>query len=79
MTQPEKFLDKHDKHTASRIINKIEGALGENPVPHNATTITGEHGVFRVRIGNYRALYRIDYSSKKIVVMKLDKRSRVYD
>ena len=77
--QPEKFLRKADKQIALRIVNKIEDALSANPVPHNATTIVGEHGVYRIRIGDYRVLYRVNYSDSNIVVVKIDKRSRVYD
>ena len=76
--QPEKFLQKLDKHIALRILSKIEDALSVNPVPHNAATIVGEHGVYRIRIGDYRVLYRVNYSDNKIVVIKIDKRSRVY-
>ena len=78
-SHPEKFLKKVDKNIALRIINKIEDALSANPVPHNATTIVGEHGVYRIRIGDYRVLYRVDYANNKVVVIKIDKRSRVYD
>ena len=77
--QPDKFLSKVDKHIALRLMNKIETTLAENPVPHNAKTIVGEHGVFRIRIGDYRALYRIDYIKNKIIVFKLDKRPVVYE
>jgi mRNA interferase RelE/StbE len=76
--QPEKFLSKLDKHISIRITTKVEDALTDNPVPHNATTIVGEHGVYRVRIGDYRALYRVDYTNKKVIIIKLDKRPRVY-
>lgn len=77
--QPEKFLEKLDKHITERIIDKIESILADNPVPHNATTIEGEHGVFRIRIGDFRVLYRINYQENKLIVVKVDKRSRVYD
>lgn len=77
--QPEKFLKKLDKHISLRIENKIEDALTGNPVPHNAVTIAGERGVYRIRIGDYRALYLIDYKNKKIVIVKVDKRPRVYN
>ena len=77
--QPEKFLIKVDKHIAARLIGKIETALAENPVPHNAKTIVGEHGTFRIRVGDYRALYRVDYANNKIIIFKLDKRATVYD
>ena len=77
--QPEKFLEKLDNHIAERIIDKIESALVDNPVPHNAITIEGGHGIFRIRIGDFRVLYRINYETNKIIVVKIDKRSRVYD
>ena len=76
--QPEKFLEKLDKHIAARIVDKIEATLSNNPVPHNAVAIEGEHGVFRIRIGDFRALYRINYQENKLIVVKVDKRSKVY-
>lgn len=75
--QPKKFLKKSDKHIAKRLIDKID-TLGDNPVPSDAKAIVGKHGVFRIRIGDYRVLYRINYSENKIIIVKLDKRPRVY-
>lgn len=76
--QPEKFLKELDKSISLRIINKIEVTLTIKTVPHNATTIVGEHGVYRIRIGDFRVLYRVDYEKSKIIIIKIDKRSRVY-
>jgi len=76
--QPLEFLKGIDKHLAKRILDKIDKMLVNNPVPHNAKTIVGEHGVFRIRMGGYRALYRVNYQEKRVVVVKLDKRSRIY-
>lgn len=77
--QPLDFLKKSDKHIALRLINKIEETLTNNPVPHHAVAIVGEHNVFRIRIGDYRSIYRINHQNNKIIIIKLDKRSRVYD
>jgi len=77
--QPLRFLKLQDKHIVQRILDKIDELLLDNPVPHNAVAIVGEHGAFRIRIGDYRALYRVNYKEKKIVVFKLDKRPRAYD
>ena len=76
--QPRKFLLKLDKHIAARINDKIESTLSNNPVPSDAKTIIGERGVFRIRIGDYRILYRISYQQNKIIIVKIDKRARVY-
>ncbi len=48
--QPQKFLEKIPKHIAGRIIDKVEESLHSNPVPHDAKSIVGEHGVFRLRL-----------------------------
>lgn len=73
-----KFLKKLDKNISKRILDKIKQILKEDIIPHNVKAIVGKHGVFRIRIGDYRALYRINYQNKKIVVFKIDKRSKVY-
>ena len=76
--QPLKFFKKTDKHICRRILDKIESILPNDPIPHDAKPIVGEHGVFRIRVGNNRVLYRINYLRKKIIIFKLDKRSKVY-
>lgn len=78
-TQPQKFLRKLDKQFSRRIIDKLEGTLPDDSVPHDAKAIVGEHGVFRLRIGDFRILYRIDHTQNKIVIAKIDKREAVYD
>ena len=34
---------------------------------------------FRIRIGKHRVLYRINYEEKRIIIVKIDKRDKVYD
>lgn len=77
--QPEKFLRKLPQQQALRIMDTIERTLADNPVPASAKTIIGEHGVFRIRVGSYRALYRIDHGARTIVIVKIDRRERVYE
>ncbi len=76
--QPEHFLQKCDKSIFDRITFKIKSLLENTLVPHQAKVLVGEQNVFRIRIGDYRALYRVDQGSKKIIIVKLDKRSRIY-
>jgi mRNA interferase RelE/StbE len=71
--QPKKFLKKLDRHISDRIIEKVDEALETNPIPHNAKAIVGKHGVFRIRVGSYRVLYRINYEENKVIVFKIDK------
>lgn len=76
--QAEKFLEKLEKPTAKRIVDKIEEKLTNEAVPKDAKTVIGEHGVFRIRIGDYRALYRINYHDSKIIIFKIGERESVY-
>ena len=40
----------------------------------------GEPGLtYRSRLGDYRALYEINYVKQRIKITKIDKRSRAYD
>lgn len=76
----QKFLDKLDHHLRERIENTLK-RLENNPVPRDARFIGRESGekIFRYRIGDYRALYSINENKKVILVIKIDKRPRVYD
>jgi len=77
--QAKKFLKKLDKNIAERIYNKI-GNLKNHPVPNDAKFIERDKfkdKIFRYRIRNYRALYKL--KEKIILISKIDKRPRVYN
>lgn len=77
-SQPKKYLKRLEKDLVIRIVNKIGSTLSLHPIPSDAKPIVGEHGVYRFRIGDYRALYRVDYQQEKVIIFKIDKRSRIY-
>jgi mRNA interferase RelE/StbE len=72
-----KFLKTTDKVIAQRIIEKIE-KLTEDPIIHDTKRVEGSKGLFRVRVGDYRILYEVDYGNNLIGIIKIDKRTRVY-
>jgi mRNA-degrading endonuclease RelE of RelBE toxin-antitoxin system len=77
--QPEQFLSKCEDKLFDRISKKLD-ILKTNPVPHDSKRVLGyELPTFRIRIGKHRTLYRVNYEEKKIVVVKIDKRDKVYD
>lgn len=72
------FLKKCEKDLFARIKDQCT-KLQENPVPHTAIRVKGyAEPAFRIRIGKYRALYRINYKENRIVVVKIDHRETVY-
>ena len=73
-----KFLKKADKILARRLVEKIE-KLREYPIIHDTKRIEGSKGLFRIRVGDWRILYEVDYRNNLIGVVKIDKRRTVYD
>ncbi len=73
-----KFLKKADKILVRRMIERIEN-LRETPITHDTKTVEGSKGLFRVRVGDYRILYEVDYRNNLIGIIKIDKRPRVYN
>ena len=75
----QKFLDKLDKQIKERIEERLR-KLGDEPVPSDAKFIFREDGdkVFRYRIGDYRALYKVKDKEKIVLIAKIDKRPKVY-
>ena len=75
-----KFLKSvNERELLKRIGHKIN-ELEKNPYPQDIERVEGYKNVkvFRVRVGDYRILYFVDYSSSKVYIEKVDKRSRVY-
>jgi mRNA interferase RelE/StbE len=71
-------VDFLKKYLLERIVNKLE-LLKQNPIPNNAKRVLGyEKPTFRIRIGKYRVLYRINFEEKRVIIVKIDKRSKVY-
>ncbi len=76
--QTKRFLKKADNIVARRILEKIEGLVND-PIIHDTKRVEGyTEKLFRVRVGDYRILYEVDYATKKIGIVKIDKRGRVY-
>jgi len=73
-----KFLRKANKVIVKRVIEKIEN-LRKAPIIHDTKTVEGSKGLFRIRVGDYRILYEVDYRNNLIGIVKIDKKPRVYD
>ncbi len=73
-----KFLRKANKELQERILGNIR-KLATDPTPYGSIKIIGEENTYRIRIGGYRALYEIYYSKRIILIVKIDKRDKVYD
>ena len=74
-----KFLKGVDSTTYDRIVRKIE-ALANDPFLSDAKKIVGrKEKLHRVRVGDYRILYEIYQDKNAVLIVNIDKRSRIYD
>ncbi|MEK6819372.1 MAG: type II toxin-antitoxin system RelE/ParE family toxin [Nanoarchaeota archaeon] len=76
----QEFLNKLDKESKERIEKRLKN-LENNPIPSDSRFIGRENNekIFRYRIGNFRALYKIKETQKIVLITKIDKRDKVYD
>ena len=74
-----KDIEKLDWITQKRIRKKID-ALKEEPFPHEVERMESykDEKVFRVRVGDQRILYAVRYNAQKLLIIKVDKKGRVY-
>jgi mRNA interferase RelE/StbE len=71
-----KQLNKLNFNIKERILKKLY-SINDNPYPH-ITKLKGSK-FWRLRIEDYRAILDLIITQKKIIVLRIDKISRVYD
>jgi len=74
-------LEKFPKETIQRIINKISYyGSQENPLKFAKRIKNTKIGEFRFRIGDYRAIFDVDYSTNPptITILAIKHRKNVY-
>jgi mRNA interferase RelE/StbE len=66
-----------DRQTQRRISAKVS-ELGEDPFPVGVRKFQGEEDHWRIRVGNYRVIYRVEKRQVVIVVVRIGHRREVY-
>ena len=62
---------------AARILDKIQ-TLSDNPRPHGCKKLQGPSQLWRIRIREYRVVYKIDDKNKEVDVSVIRHRSDAY-
>ena len=73
----ERDLKKLEAPLFTQIVTKIK-ELADNPHPQGSKKITGSQNDWRLRIGDYRVLYKIDNKTKTIKIMRVKHRRGAY-
>ena len=80
----DKELDKLPAKVADKILDKIE-ILATDPKPRKHKKLTNFHvanvtgDLYRIRIGDYRAIYTIEDEILRVLVVKVAHRKEVYE
>lgn len=73
-----KFLKRCDFILYKRIMKKIDVIL-KRPFSCESKKLKGIYNnALRVRIGNYRIIYDVDFDENKLIIIKIDKRGNIY-
>lgn len=72
-----KDFQKIPKQFLKNIIQKIS-TLKENPFPHGCIKLSGSKNIFRIRIGDYRVISRVNKMQKIVYIDYVSHRKDVY-
>ncbi len=73
--------EKELKKLPKQLFTKVDEAilhLADNPRPSGCKKLTGFNDTYRIRVGNYRILYRIEDTQLIIEVIRVADRKDVY-
>lgn len=76
-----KQVEKDIKKIPSKIYQRIKEKillLVNDPFPTNSKKLQDEEGLYRIRIGDYRVVYRLNSKEKFILITKVKHRKEVY-
>lgn len=72
-----KFLSKQEVSVNRRIRRALEG-LTQFPPEGDIVKLRGKQGLYRLRIGTFRAIFQIDIEEGAIYVLAIDNRGDIY-
>ena len=70
-------FDKLPRLAQQRLGEAIE-RLANNPLPPGVVKLSGEERLYRIRVGDYRAVYHLQDERLVILVIKVGHRREVY-
>lgn len=72
----EKRLSRLPLREYERVLQAVKN-LAEDPRPRNSRKLQGREG-WRIRVGDYRAVYEIDDTAREVLVVTIGHRKDIY-
>lgn len=69
-----KFMEKQNRKTRERLWN----AVMKLPYEGDITPLSGRKGYYRLRVGSFRVIYRIDEGNRIVIITAVGNRGQVY-
>ena len=73
-----KELQKLDPQVARRVLKQIEALVG-NPRPSGVAKLEGASDLWRIRVGDWRVIFRINDEVHRVYVAVIAHRREVYE
>ncbi len=73
-----KDLKKINRTTAKKIVAKVKNYLIKDPIKLGTPLKGNLKGLYRYRVGKYRVIYVIDQAEKKIIILNVNHRRKIY-
>lgn len=73
----ERDLRRLPSSMATRLIERIE-QLADDPQPFGVRKLVGADRTYRVRVGDYRIVYDVDFRERVVTVQRVRHRSDAY-
>lgn len=73
----EKDIKKLPNEQLSKIIYQIRN-LADNPLPAGCKKLNSNESYYRIRVGNYRIIYSVDFLYKIVRLYRIRHRKSVY-
>lgn len=77
IARAKKELRKIPAHFLKKITFRIE-QLCDDPRPRQSQKLTGSTNEYRLRVGDYRAIYEVDDKKREITVLHIRHRQEAY-
>lgn len=71
-------LSKIDRTVKQRIFDKIDWLVGNFDIVNHLPLTGGFRDFYKLRVGDWRAVYSIDWQNRLIIVNYIDHRNRIY-
>jgi len=59
-------------------VNRALLTLEDNPRPSGVVKLSGSTNRWRIRVGDYRIIYRIDDAAREVLILRIAHRRQVY-